>query len=136
MKWRRLQPGETDHELVWLGVSLAVAMFAFVWFRMGLPTPGCPFHALTGLPCPTCGMTRCARFLAQGAFGAALSLNPLACAAALVTGLFDLYAAVVLAFRLPRVRFEPFSPGAALVLRVTALAVILVNWAWLIRVRA
>ena len=42
-----------------------------------LPWPGCWFRALTGIPCPTCGCTRCLLALTHGDFAAALRLNPL-----------------------------------------------------------
>jgi Protein of unknown function (DUF2752) len=37
--------------------------------------PICPFHALTGLLCPLCGMTRALAALATGQWMAALRLN-------------------------------------------------------------
>lgn len=40
--------------------------------------PACPIHAVTGLDCPGCGMTRATFELAQGHVGAALSYNALA----------------------------------------------------------
>ena len=36
----------------------------------------CPFHALTGLECPGCGMTRAMISIGQLKFGAALGYNP------------------------------------------------------------
>lgn len=44
----------------------------------------CPFRRLTGLPCPTCGMTRSWVELAHGHVGAAFQLNPVAPLALLV----------------------------------------------------
>jgi hypothetical protein len=40
--------------------------------------PACPFHAVTGLPCPGCGMTRAFLLLGQLRIDAALSAHPLA----------------------------------------------------------
>lgn len=42
----------------------------------GLPWP-CPFLAVTGLPCPTCGITRAARLALHGDFGGAFRMHPL-----------------------------------------------------------
>jgi hypothetical protein len=39
--------------------------------------PACPFHAITGLLCPGCGMTRAGITLLQGDWRAAIQYNPL-----------------------------------------------------------
>lgn len=43
----------------------------------GNPLPPCAFHALTGLWCPGCGMTRALHALVHGDVLQALHLNPL-----------------------------------------------------------
>ncbi len=127
--WRRLRAGEVDHEALWLGVSLAALAVAWLWVRLGLPSPACPFHELTGWACPGCGATRCVRHLFRGAFAAAFLVNPLVFTALAGTALFDLYAATVLALRLPRWRWDRvpvwFRAGCA--------GILLVNWLWLLR---
>ena len=40
--------------------------------------PACPFHKITGLPCPGCGMTRAFLLLGQLRVGEALAAHPLA----------------------------------------------------------
>ncbi|HYR59011.1 MAG TPA: DUF2752 domain-containing protein, partial [Chthoniobacteraceae bacterium] len=106
MAWRRLRAGEVDHEALWLGVSAACAGGAWLWTTMRLPTPPCVFHALTGLPCPTCGATRCFVHLVHGAWREALLANPLIFAAFAAIAAFDLYAASVIATGRPRWRCE------------------------------
>ena len=69
---RRLAPGELDHELIWLSASVLSLGFAAAWLTLGLPWPHCVFHALTNLPCVTCGMTRCGIQFFHGHFLAAL----------------------------------------------------------------
>lgn len=38
--------------------------------------PGCGFKEVTGLPCATCGMTRCFTYMARGEFGHAVRMQP------------------------------------------------------------
>ena len=40
--------------------------------------PGCPFKRLTGLACPTCGLTRCVMALGGGDWQAAFHWHPAA----------------------------------------------------------
>src|SRR6266446_10506421 len=101
---RSLVPGETDHEFIWLTVSLGSLGIATGWFALGLPWPRCVFHELTGLPCVTCGMTRCAIQFFRGHFFAALKWNPLVFAFLCDVIAYDLYAFATLAMRGPRLR--------------------------------
>jgi hypothetical protein len=43
--------------------------------RTGAAFPACPFHAMTGLWCPGCGMTRATHALLHGDLAAAISAN-------------------------------------------------------------
>ncbi len=128
MSWRRLAPGELDHEALWLGVSLGAAALGLTWFALGLPRPQCPLHAFTGVPCPGCGTTRAVESLLAGNWPAALLFNPLACAVFAGVVLFDLYALIVLIGRLPRWRPSSAMP---LAVRTGAVAVLVLNWLWL-----
>ena len=92
---------EIDHELIWLLVSLGTFLGLALWFAARLPTPQCVFHALTGLPCVTCGATRSAFQFLHGHFVASLFFNPLAFLAYCSVTIFDLYAIVVLITRAP-----------------------------------
>ncbi len=64
-------------------IVLAIITFAGVFFHLfeidfitHLPTRSlCPFHAVTGLECPGCGMTRAMISLGQLKFGAAVGYN-------------------------------------------------------------
>ena len=133
--WRRLRRGELDHEALWLGVSLAALAGAWVWVRLGLASPSCVFHELTGWACPGCGATRCVRYALRGAFHAAFLVNPLMFATLAGIVIFDLYAAMVLALRLPRWRPARVPARIATLLRAGCAGLLLVNWLWLLHAR-
>lgn len=53
------------------------AGLAMAWIQLGLPRLFCPFRAITGLPCPTCGSTRMVEALAAGNAARAFQSNPM-----------------------------------------------------------
>jgi hypothetical protein len=132
MQWRRLRPGEFDHELIWLSVSVAAALIAWLWLTMRWPTPVCTFHELTGFACPGCGATRCVRYLFRGAWTAAFHVNPMIFITAIIFVIYDLYAAIVLAFRLPRLRLNPMPSWLGVSARFGIPGLIVMNWVWLV----
>ena len=98
---------------------------------MGLPTPLCPLHAVTGIPCPGCGMTRAARSLMQGNFRDAALFNPLFMTLLAGVAAYLVYAAVVVTLRLPRLRGEHLSRRTMFLLRVGVLLSIGLDWLYL-----
>lgn len=107
-------------------------ILAIGWLISGLPTPLCPLHMLTGLPCPTCGMTRGLSCLLHGNLEAALLFNPLLMTILIGMALYLLYCVVVVSAGLPRLRCEPLSKITALAMRVGVVALIAGNWIYLI----
>jgi Protein of unknown function (DUF2752) len=132
LRVRRLSPGEIDHELIWLGVSIASAGLAAAWLTIGLPWPRCIFHEITSLPCVTCGMTRCGIQFFHAHFLAALKWNPLVFMALCSVTAFDLYASLVLVTRAPRLRFHFSTPTAKTFLRVSMVLAVALNWTYLL----
>ena len=128
----QLEPGETDHELIWLAVSLGSLALATAWFALGLPWPRCAFHDLTGLPCVTCGMTRSAIQFFHGHFLAAWKWNPLVFAFLCGVTAFDLYAFVALAMRMPRLRIAQFNQYEKIFIRASVVALLALNWLYLL----
>jgi hypothetical protein len=129
---RRLAPGEIDHELIWLSVSVSSLGAAAAWLALGLPWPQCAFHELTGLPCGSCGMTRCAIQFFHGHFLAAWKWNPLVFAFLWGVTVFDLYAFVTVATPAPRLRIAHFGRGEKIFIRVSAVALLALNWIYLL----
>ena len=99
---------------------------------VGFPTPLCPLHALSGIPCPTCGTTRAATALLHGDFKTPFLLNPLMAGSLMASGLYVVYAAVVVIGQLPRVRIESITLSEARMIRVLAILLIAANWLYLL----
>ena len=129
---RPLAPGETDHELIWLSVSVASLGLAATWFSLGLPWPRCLFHDLTGRPCLTCGMTRSAIQFFQGHFLAAIQWNPLVFAALCGLSIFNAYAFIVLVRRAPRLRIALWTRAEKKYAQIIVITALALNWAYLL----
>ncbi len=130
--WKRLAPAEADHELLWLSVSAAGFVASALWFGLRLPWPGCAFHALTGLPCVTCGATRSTIQFLHGHFQAALLFNPLVFASLCAIALFDVYAFAVLVARAPRLRLADWKKTETKTVRTLAIVLLSLNWIYLL----
>lgn len=98
--------------LVVLPLASAVFAVSAIWSPSELPGfVLCPFRALTGLPCPGCGMTRAFCALGHGDLSAAFGYNALApfvYAAALLLWAHAL--ATVLRFESARAALERLKP--------------------------
>ena len=129
---RPLAPGETDHELIWLSISVASLGLAATWFAFGLPWPRCLFHDLTGRPCVTCGMTRSAIQFFHGHFLAAFQWNPLVFATLCGLSIFNAYAFVVLVTRAPRLRVALWTRAEKKYARIILISAFTLNWAYLL----
>jgi hypothetical protein len=129
---RPLAPGETDHELIWLSVSVVSLGLAATWFALGLPWPRCVFHELTGLPCMTCGMTRSAIQFFHGDILAASQWNPLVFAALCRLSILIAYAFIVLATRAPRLRIALWTRAEKKYARIIVIPALALNRAYLL----
>jgi hypothetical protein len=131
LRARRLAPGKLDHELIWLSVSLVSLSVAAAWLKVGLPWPRCMFHEIIGLPCVTCGMTRCGIEFFHGHFFAALKWNPVVFAFLCGLIAFDLYALATLVMRWPRLRIV-FQQAEKKYARGVIVAALALNWFYLL----
>lgn len=132
-RWQHPDPGETDYEAVWALVGASILLVAATWLAAGLPLPPCHFKALTGIPCVTCGATRCVASLGHGDVAAAIRYNPAVFLASAVAGVYWLYATAVSAFKLPRLRVSPASRRLSTFVRFSLLASLAANWLYLIQ---
>jgi hypothetical protein len=129
VSWRA--PGREARQvaLLWGAAALSTAVLVPLLVAFSPFYPRCPFHVLTGLPCPSCGATRAGLALLRGRPLEALAFNPLATLAEVVF----LAGGVLAPVWLWAGGKVPVLPRALpLWARVAAVAVILANWAWLI----
>jgi hypothetical protein len=130
--WRPLAPRETDHELVWLAVSLGGLVMAAIWLGLHLPWPRCAFAAVTGHPCLTCGASRSAIAFFHGQFPTAWRWNPLAFAGYCALSIFDAYAfAILVSGRGRRLRIT-LTTRDTMLLRAAVTSLLAVNWIYLV----
>ena len=129
---RPLAPRETDHELIWLSISLGGVALAAIWFALRLPWPRCLFLTITGHPCLTCGATRCAIAFFHLNFTTAWKWNPLFFIFLCGLSIFDAYAFVVLVARARRLRLTQFSLAEKKFFRIAAIVLLLANWIYLL----
>lgn len=129
---RPLAPNETDHELIWLSVTLTSLALAATWFAIGLPWPHCIFLTITGHPCMTCGATRSAIAFFHLDFAHAWTWNPLVFGFLCVLSIFDVYAFAVLSMRARRLRIVEFSLVEKNFVRLVVILAVLSNWIYLL----
>jgi hypothetical protein len=134
--WRRSPAAGLNHELIWLVVSVAAVVAGALWLGIGLAWPRCPFLAITGFPCLTCGATRAMIAFLRADFSLALSWNPLAFLALVGVGAYDLYAIIVLLSRSPRLRIVEWTRTEKKASRIAAVVLVALNWIYLVAHRA
>ena len=118
---------------IYAALTLLLSASSAVWVFLfpGTLLLACPFHALTGLPCPTCGTTRALAALSGGRLAAALTWNPLAAVAAVSCVLAGLTSATRRVAGLEAFRLET-TPGERAAVRVAAVLLVGANWAYLV----
>ena len=123
--------GRDDRALAWVlaAGALSACALAPVLPVLARFAPVCPFHALTGVPCPGCGSTRAVLALFRGDVAAAFGFNPLA-ATALAAGIVGgLLAPLWVLGGGPLPALAPVLPART---RVALGALLIVNWAYLV----
>lgn len=133
VEWR--QPGAVNHELIWGSIAVLL-LLAFatlpvdeLMWRAGYR---CPFRAITGLPCPTCGGTRAWMALGSLKFREGFALNPLAAAGWCAALLYAPYALFVAASGGRRLRVTGVSAGQRRAVAVFVACLVAANWACVI----
>ncbi len=83
---------------------------------------GCPFRALTGIPCPTCGYSRAFDLVQAGHWSAALQFQPFVLAIVALSGVAAIWAAISIWKK------QPLALPRSLVGGIWAL--LAMSWVW------
>ena len=123
------RPGATPLGLIFLACAIVIAAAVGLLHLDRLPLTLCAFKAVTGLPCLSCGTTRALARLFVLDLPGAVAMNPLATAVGIALVPWGIADLVLLRER--RALALEVAPGAAPVLTVAAVALVAVNWAYL-----
>ncbi len=131
-RWRTLQREDRQLAVLWGVLAVSSLLLRPFWLALAPLLPPCPFRALTGIPCLSCGTTRAAEALLHGDVLRALAINPLATMAgvAFIAGGLAAPLWALAALPLPRIGAPAPRP-----LRFALVAVLLLDWAWVIATR-
>ncbi len=133
LRWQ--EPGSVDHELIWGGIALVgLVVLALVPVNELMEGAGyrCPFHAVTGLPCPTCRGTRALAAMGSFDLRRGFSLNPLVAAGWCGAVLFAPYALFVSLSGRKRLRPCGVSRRQSRAFALVLVCVVVANWAYLL----
>jgi len=129
MRFRPLLVDERQLAALWGVLAVSSLLLRPFWLAFAPLLPACPFRALTGLPCLSCGTTRAAVALLHGDIVRALAINPLATLAGIAFIAGGFVAPLWALASLPLPRLGTPTPRA---LRVGLVGVLLLDWAWVI----
>ena len=130
-----LVPRQKEHlslGLVYGGIGIFALAGLRLFSQVTALFPHCPFHRLTGIPCPTCGATRCSILLSQFRVWDAFLINPLFVTACLGIAGWAVSALALLVMQ-RRIRFD-FAHEVKPILRILVMCCIVLNWAYLVLV--
>lgn len=132
---------KSNKKLYWILTILSVAGYAWLGFQMIIPHSMqeggltlCMFKNVTGIPCPSCGITRALLMLLAGEPEKSLMLNPLgiiAGLALLILPIWMIVDALTLKNTLAKVFFQAeHKLKTQKVLYIPLFACFLINWGW------
>jgi hypothetical protein len=124
---------ELQYAIVLTGFFVVAVLVGF--FLPDRATPICIFHRLTGIPCFTCGMSRSWRLLLNGEWSTAFRMQPLFVLLLASAAVWTTYAWIVIVLRLPRLRLGTLSQRTKRAIAWGLVALVLINWAYLILIK-
>ena len=130
IRFEERKKGDLDLGLVYGGIGVFGFFGARFLSELTALLPRCPFHRITGLPCPTCGTVRSGILLGQFRFFDAFLTNPLFVLVCVGVAMWALSAFVlhIAGRRVRIVQFDEIKP----IIRILLIGTILANWIYLI----
>jgi hypothetical protein len=125
--YRPLLREERQLAVLWGVLAASSLLLRPLWLAVAPLLPPCPFRALTGLPCLSCGTTRAAVAVLHGDVLGALATNPLATMAGVGFIAGGLIAPLWALAALPLPRIGAPAPRT---LRIGLALALLAGWAW------
>ena len=123
-----LKKTDLDHEKIWGAVGAGLFLFIQClpsWFISQYP---CLFKKITGIPCPSCGVTRTLLLLGHGDFASAFTVSPFFTLAGAGAAGVVIYCFIAWIFGLKRIRIS-FDSRKEFLLSMTGLGMLMVlNW--------
>lgn len=128
----------SNRKIYWI-LSLLV-LGSYVWIGYQLHTHSqdagtlCLFKSATGIPCPSCGITRSVLLLAQGEVMPAVWINPLGILAALLLVIIPIWIGFDL-FRNKLSLLSVYKRGEKLIrthklIYIPLIMLVMLNWIW------
>jgi hypothetical protein len=129
----RRKKGDLNLGLIYGGIGIFGFVGARFFSKLIALVPPCPFHSITGLPCPSCGTTRSGILLSQFRVLEAFRTNPFFVLVCVGVAIWALSAFIlhIMGKRMRIVRFNESTP----LIRVLLIGTILANWIYLILTR-
>jgi len=122
---------DIDYERLWLILAgLALIAFPVLSKNQGLRML-CPFRAMTGIPCPTCGMTRLLFALIHLNLREAFLYNPFMTVCYFFIAAFLLYALTAVLLGTRRIRTDPHDRTLGVPARISFFLLLFSNWVYL-----
>lgn len=123
------RPAEPVH-IVWGPIAVLIIIIAGLFRNLSPKMPVCIFHEITGFPCPTCGGTRSVIALSRLDLVSSLTYNPLVFLFALGLIIFSLlFLAGEITGRSLKIKL---TERGKRIIRYSAMALIAINWIFLI----
>ena len=129
IRYKERQPQDIEFGIIYGGIGVLI-LTALRFTPVVQLLPSCVFKGLTSFPCPTCGATRAALFLAHGEVAASLSMNPLVSLSFIGACLVFPYSLLAFLQDLPR-PFVELSAREHVVVRLAVVVLVLMNWSYL-----